>query len=104
MEGRKKEKMSVREERREGKEKDEEEAEKQRTQALIDKQKKRKKNSNMYIIGVSEKENWSNEIGQMLKYIKKKKIFNNKRILSSYREGTVFPEYNDFEYLVLRNY
>ena len=26
----------------------------------------------MYIIGISEKENWSNEIGQMLKYIKKK--------------------------------
>ena len=34
MEGRKKEKMSVREERREGKEKDEEEAEKQRMFAL----------------------------------------------------------------------
>ena len=34
--------------------------------------KKRKKNSSMYIIGISEKENWSNEIGQMLKYIKKK--------------------------------
>lgn len=61
------------EERREGKEKDKEEAEKKRTQVVIDKQKKkRKKNSNMYIIGVSEKGNWSNEIGQILKYIRKK--------------------------------